>query len=191
MALITRVYLVDDSTAPRTTSVPFTFNLDGTNYEIDLGAANAELRGETGQVHGCGIAGEAGGRDAPAKRGIEGSTVGPGGIRRRLSGTGPAATGSRCPTRGRISRADPGRVRRRPLTTVSSAAGGLAKPRSLESEAVPLRSRVVQCRLMPRLHTDAAIYCRDHEIPVRVLRPSHPGRAAWIVLNLPGLFLGG
>lgn len=47
MALITRVYLVDDLDGSEDDVSTISFNLDGTNYEIDLTSANAErLRGK-------------------------------------------------------------------------------------------------------------------------------------------------
>jgi len=47
MALITRVYLVDDLDGSEDDVSTVAFNLDGTNYEIDLSAANADrLRGK-------------------------------------------------------------------------------------------------------------------------------------------------
>lgn len=47
MALITRTYLADDLDGSEDDVSRVTFNLDGTDYEIDLSAANAErLRGQ-------------------------------------------------------------------------------------------------------------------------------------------------
>jgi hypothetical protein len=42
MALITRTYLADDLDGSEDNVSRVTFNLDGTDYEIDLSAANAE-----------------------------------------------------------------------------------------------------------------------------------------------------
>ena len=99
MALITRVYLVDDLDGSEDDVSTVTFNLDGKNYEIDLSAANAEkLRGKLSKFTDAAT---------PVKRQrvrLRESRVksrdssGRPGTRRKRSGTGPAATGSKYPT---------------------------------------------------------------------------------------------
>ena len=74
MALITRVYMVDDLDGSEDDVSTVTFNLDGKNYEIDLSAANAEkLRGKLSKFTDA--ATKVTSKGSAARRGSKAATV--------------------------------------------------------------------------------------------------------------------
>ena len=167
MTLITRVYLVDDLDGSEDDVSTVTFNLDGKNYEIDLSAANAEkLRGKLSKFTDA--ATKVTSKGSAAHRGSKPRQSGRPGTRRRRSGTGPAATGSMCPTVAaspgpsrkrskrrtdkpfRVNRASP---LRRPFDSAGARRSNFVGPWSSGLSG--------DCNAA----TNAKICCRDHEFP--------------------------
>jgi len=103
MALITRVYLVDDLDGSEDDVSTVTFNLDGKNYEIDLSAANAEkLRGKLSKFTEAGT--KMTSKDSAARRGSKAAPVRTPHDQTRAIRDWARSNGFQVSDRGRISR---------------------------------------------------------------------------------------
>ena len=110
MATVTRTYLVDDLDESEEDVDNVLFALDGTNYEIDLSAANAgRLREKLARFIDAASPVKVS-KSAPAKRGPKGKAAPvPSNVSRsKRSASGPRLQGMRCPvvagSRGRSRR---------------------------------------------------------------------------------------
>lgn len=105
MALITRVYLVDDLDGSQDDVSTVAFNLDGTNYEIDLSAANSDRLSEKLARFVDAASPVKPAKNAPAKRGTKVAAVRPSRDQTQAVRDWARSNGFEVSTRGRISRA--------------------------------------------------------------------------------------